>query len=94
LNKAISVFLAVILGISIMLLPILVSFPTLNGSSGLLSTDLVERFSAAQTLGKSDTGNISFPSSITHAGFIVVVGLIIALSTYFYVKKRTSFPII
>ena len=64
MNKTISVFAALVLGISIMLLPILVTSPTLNGSSGLLSTDLVERFSAAQTLGKSDIGSISFPSSI------------------------------
>jgi len=90
----VSIFSAVILGISVMFLPILMSLPTLNGSSGLLSKDLVERFSDAQTLGKSDMGGVSFPLSITHVGFVVIVGLVIALSTYFYVKRRASFSII
>jgi len=81
---------AAVLGVMIMLLPILVFTPTLNGSSGVFSTDVVDMFSAAQTLGKSDVGGVSFPSSVTHVGLVVIIGLIIALSTYFYIKKRTS----
>ena len=87
----VSILSATVLGITIMLLPILAFTPTLNGSSEVFSTDLIERFSNAQTLGKSDVGGVLFPSSVTHVGLVVIIGLIIALSTYFYTKKRTSF---
>ena len=89
MNKTVSILLATILGITIMLLPILAFTPTLNGSSEVYSADLIERFSDAQILGKSDVGSVSFPLSVTHVGLISIIGLAIALSTYFYMKKRT-----
>lgn len=75
-----------------MLLPILVFTPAQNGASEVFSMDLIERFNAVQTLGKSDVGSVSFPSSVIYIGSLVLISLIIALSTYMYAKKSVSFP--
>ena len=91
MNMMAYILLSTVLGITIMLLPLLVFTPPLNGPSGVFSTDAIERFSAAQTLGKEDVGSVPFSSSVTHVGLIVIISLIIALSTYVYTNKRISF---
>jgi len=89
LDRTISIVIATILGIIIMLLPILALTPTHQYSqTQALSIDLSEKVRAAQTLGKSEMGAVAFPSSVTHAGFVLILGFITALGTSLYVKKE------
>lgn len=95
MNKMIPIVSATVLGITIMLLPILLVTPAYWDkqlevtSTESFSTDLNEKVRTAQTAGKSDIGALAFPSSIIHAGLVVILGLIIAFSTsLLYIKKK------
>lgn len=89
MNKIISIISAAVLGITFMLLPVLLFTPTFQYSQPETSLiDLNERITAIQTSGKSDIGAVAFPSSVIHAVIIGILGLVIALSTSLYIKKK------
>ena len=89
MDRMISIVIATILGIIVMLLPILALTPTRQFSQAeALSIDLSEKVRAAQTLGKSDTGAVALPSSLIHAGLVLISGLIVASSTSLYVRRE------
>jgi hypothetical protein len=64
--------------------------PEQTDQSEVFSMDLTGRLYEAQTLGKSDVGAIPFPSSMIHVGSLTLIGVLIALGTYLYMKKKTS----
>lgn len=87
MDRTVPIVIATIMGITIMLLPILALTPSRQFSQAqALSFDLGEKVRAAQTLGKSDTGAVAFPSSLIHAGLVLIIGLIVASSTSLYVR--------
>ena len=89
MDRTIPIVIATILGIIIMLLPILALTPTHQYSqTQALSIHLSEKVRAAQTLGKSDTGAVAFPSSLIHAGLVLITGLFVASSTSLYVRRE------
>jgi ABC-type spermidine/putrescine transport system permease subunit I len=89
----ISVISATMLGVMIMLLPILVLTPTYQYSTPeAILAKSNERFGDAQTLDEPDLGTVVFHSSVIQAGLVVFIGLITALGTSLYIKRRASFP--
>lgn len=96
MNRVIFVVLAGILGITMMVLPILLLTPTYQygeaPSTEKLSVESKEETGAPQATGEPDVMATLFPSSLTQAGLVVILGLIIAFGASLYVRKKVSPP--
>jgi len=93
LNRMIPIFSAIIsaaiLGVAMMLLTFLLFTPAYQVTrTERFSTDSDEEVKAAQTMGISDVGIVTFPSSLIHAGLVIIFGLLIAFGTSLCTKKR------
>lgn len=96
MKRLISVVLAVVLGITVMVLPILLVTPSYQYGEAATSTEKLsvepkEETRAAQAVGGSNVVATVFPT-FTQAGLVVIAGLIIAFGISLYVKKKVLPP--
>ena len=96
-SKLLAVVAAVFLGLAVMTLPILVLFTTgfnvtTSNSEGVYGSIINKLSRQIESLRREtmDTGLIRFPTSLLHAGLILLVGTAAAAILYLAIERKWS----
>ena len=87
-NRLLTVVLAVVLGLAVALTPLIILHPNMAGRGHGELTRTTEEDHEYEGAGFTFTF-LSISLNLLHAGFIIFVGLIVALLVVLYVKRTT-----